>query len=242
MKKLYSFVAIILTIFICFGFYLPPKQVFAQSEYRRVINDTTPFYKSTQDQNPLFFLPYTYYVKVINQKDDFCHVEINGGNGRTGIDGYVPTEQLFYDAQEVLSPYLNLSIMTVNTTVLYADTTLLSPIQYIFAERSLLYFGEQQSLQGKLFYVAYNDKLGYVKESDIMPFLIANHPNKLTFLPEPSPDNEQNASQVIGDFSNLKTIIIVCLLLAGLIGLFIALSNKNNNSKKTNYYEENDYD
>ena len=225
-----------------FGYYTPPKRVFAQSEYRRVITDTTPFYRSTIDDNPLFFLPYTYYVKVISQKDAFCHVEINSDNGRTGIDGYVPTEQLFYDGQEVLAPYLNLSILTVNTTVLYSDTTLTSSIQYIFAQRSLFYFGEYQTLEGKLFYVAYNNKLGYVKESDIMPFIINNHPNKLTFIKEPIQEESQESYQSNNEFISIKTIIIICLLLAGFFGLFIALSNKNNASKKINYYEENDYD
>ena len=226
----------------CFGCYISPALVYAQSEYRRVINDNTPFYKSTLDEKPLFYLPYTYYVKVISQNDNFCHVEINGENGRTAIDGFVPTEQLLYDGQEVLSPYLNLYITTVDTTILYADTSLSSPIQYIFSERSLFYFGEQQSINGKLFYVAYNDKLGYVKESDIFPFVINNHPNDLTFITKPETNNNQTATQSNGIFSNLKTVIIVCLLLAGLIALFIATSNKNNVAKRTNYYEENDYE
>ena len=126
--------------------------------------------------------------------------------------------------------------------MLYADATLSSPLQYIFAERSLLYFGERQSLSGKLFYVAYNNKLGYVKESDIMPFIINNHPNKLTFITESTPEENQTSSQSQNDFFNLKTIIIVCLLLAGIIALFIALSNKNTYTKRTNYYEENDYE
>ena len=242
MKVLYNFIAIILTIFICFGCYTPPTLAFAQSEYRRVINDTTPFYKSTLDESPLFFLPYTYYVKVLSQSNNFCHVEINSENGQLGIDGFVPTEQLFYDGQEVLSPYLNLDITTVDTTVLYADAELSSPIQYIFPNRSLLYFGELQALGGKLFYVAYNNKLGYVKESDVMPFVINNHPNELTFIVEPTPDENQSATNSMGDFSNIKTAIIVCLLLAGLIALLIALLNKNTNAKKTNYYEENDYE
>ncbi len=242
MKRFYRFIAIVFIIFMCFGCYISPTLVYAQSEYRRVINNNTPFYKSTLDEKPLFYLPYTYYVKVINQNNNFCHVEINGENGRTAIDGFVPTEQLFYDGQEVLSPYLNLYIKTVDTAVLYADTSLSSPIQYIFSERSLFYFGEQQSVNGKLFYVAYNDKLGYVKESDIFPFIINNHPNELTFITQPETNKNQTATQSNGVFSNLKTVIIVCLLLAGLVALFIATSNKNNVVKRTNYYEENDYE
>ncbi len=242
MKRLFSFVSILLILFTCFGYYAP-NIAYAQTEYRRVINSTTPFYKSTIDENPLFFLPFSYYVKVLNHNNSFCHVEINGNNGQTAIDGFVPTDQLFYDGQEVISPYLNLYITTIDTAVLYADSNLSSPIQYIFADRSLLYFGETQSANGKLFYVAYNDKLGYVKESDIFPFVIKNHPNKLTFSSAPETNvDEKIVLQSNGFPLTLKTMIIACLLLAGLIALFIALSNKKKSESQQNYYEENDYE
>lgn len=240
MKKISFSVAIFIFILNSVCFYTKPTHAFAQSEYRRVIDSTTPFYTSIYDQNPIFFLPYTYYVKVIEQVNTFTHIEIHGNNGKAALDGYVPSDLLFDDGLEVLSPYLNMTISTINTTILYSDTSLTQAMQYIFSERNLNYYGEYISPQGKIFYVSYNNKLGYVKEEDILPFTINNHPNELTFIIPPQEDvKEQTPKESLFE---LKTIIIVCLFFAGIIALFIAFSNKSKHQKASNYYEENDYE
>ena len=63
------------------------------TEYRRVIDDETGFYSSVMDANPLFYLPYTYYVKVLGEAGEFTHVEIHGEGGRAALDGYVYADQ-----------------------------------------------------------------------------------------------------------------------------------------------------
>ena len=239
MKKIYFLISIILYVMqsMCF-----PNVAHAQTrqDYKRVINDTTPFYSNTLDQTPLFYLPYTYYVKVLDEIGNFSHVEICGDNGQIAIDGFVPTEMLFFDGQQVLYPYLNFKVKTLSTTLLYLDADLSTPSQYIFAERELTYYGEFVGAQGKVFYVSYNNRLGYIKETDTYPFTIENHTNELTFLPKEEPI-EESVKQSSQDFFSIKYIIIACLLFAGLFALFVALNNKN---KKQNfdYYEENDYE
>ena len=209
-------------------------------EYKRVINETTPFYSNVLDKTPLFYLPYTYYVKILDEIGDFSHVEICGDNGQIAIDGFVPTQMLFFDGQQVVYPYLNFNVKTLDTTLLYLDAELSTPSQYIFADRELTYYGEFLSEQGKVFYVSYNNRLGYVKETDIYPFTIENHPNELTFLPKEDPIGE-SVKPNNQDFFSIKYIIIACLIFAGFFALFVALKNKNK-SQKFDYYEENDYE
>ena len=130
--------------------------------------------------------------------------------------------------------------MHLNTTLLYLDANLSTPSQYLFAERELTYYGEFVGEQGKVFYVAYNNRLGYVKQSDVYPFTIENHPNELTFLPkEENKETIKNSTK--NDFFSIKYIIIACLIFAGIFALFVALNNK---SKKQafSYYEDNDYE
>ena len=239
MKKLYFLIPIILCVMQNFCL-VNVAHAYTRQDYKRVINANTPFYSNVLDQTPLFYLPYTYYVKILNEINDFSHVEICGDNGQVAIDGFVPTEMLFFDGQQVLYPYLNFKVKTIDTTLLYLDAELSTPTQYIFAERELTYYGEFLSGQGKVFYVSYNNRLGYVKETDIYPFTIENHPNELTFLPKEEP-MEESAMPNNQDFFSIKYIIIACLLFAGLFALFIALNNKNKR-QKFNYYEENDYE
>lgn len=245
MKKVYTIILSLIFITFIFGWSFTPIKVFAYSEYARIINHSTPFYKTEGDETPLFYLPYTYYVKVLNKGQEFTHVQIHGENGVTGLDGYVPTNLLFYDDLEVSTPYLSLSITTCGTAILYQDQDLGTQSQYIFAQRKMWYYGYLETAKGMLYFVSYNGALGYVEEKNILPFSIDNHPNELTFIVEPEKEQESENSSTENksdtDLFSLKTVIIVCLLFAGLIALFIALGKKPG-YVKSEYYEENDYD
>ena len=243
MKKTYTLIAILFSIINITQFTYPNK-VLAQTKYLRVIDNQTPFFQSVNDTVPSFYLPYTYYVKVLESYETLTHVEIHGTNGIAGMDGYVPTDLLFDDGLEVINPFLCLDITTAGTTILYQDRYLATPSQYIFAERKLKYYGHVNSENGNIYYVSYNNKLGYVKESDIAPFVIQNHPNDLTFIIQETPPVDEEQYENISNSSDsfgLKSVIIACLLFAGLIALFIALG-KNTDNRKSNYYEENDYE
>ncbi|MBQ3115458.1 MAG: hypothetical protein IJC07_00340 [Clostridia bacterium] len=216
-----------------------------QTEYLRVITKDTPFYSDTTEGQPLFFLPYTYYVKVLGEKDGFYHVECCPSPSAPSIDGYVPKELLFKDSLEVSSPYPNVTITCATTAVLYFDAQALSPIQYVFPERTLRYYGSIDTEDGLLFYVGYNGKLGYVKEDVVYPFTIPDHPNKKTFLPKENVESAPNLkepSENSNKLLSLKVIIIGCFVFAGGIALFMLFRLKKVPTTTTGYYDENEYE
>ncbi len=221
----------------------PPKNSHADVSYLRVITDDTPFFQSVTDQSPLFYLPYTYYVKVLGANNGFLHVECYGNGNSVAIDGYVPEGYLFDDGLSVSSPYVVLNITTVNTAVLYADSGQSNSLQYVFKDRNLQYYGTLHTDSGVLYYVGYNNKLGYVSENDVFPFSIPNHPNELTFIepeqPEDTPDNPEIQSATAFD---LRFAIIACLLFAGLVALFMVISKNKPNKVAASFYDENDYE
>lgn len=231
----------VIIAFICYSlsFCYLPVSAKSQSEYLRVINNETPFYKSTTDDTPLFFLPYTYYVKVLDETQGFFHIEAFGLGGHPALDGFVPKGVLFDDGLLVENPYLLLSIYTFDTAVLYADIELSTPIQYVFAERELCYYGSITTPNGNAFFVEYNGKLGYVKEHSVLPFLIPNHPNPLTFIKD---SEEEETTEQPNDFLSLRFTIIACLAFAGVIGLFVAFGKRKDSKIAPNeYYDENEY-
>lgn len=217
----------------------------AESEYLRVINHETPFYSDLSQSEPLFYLPYTYYVKVLETGVNFTHVECYGTGNTLALDGFVPTQMLYKDELLITSPYLEKKITTISTAVLYSDVSLTNPIQYLFASRELNYYGETHSLDGEiLFYVSYNNKLGYVKESQIYPFVIDNHPNELTFLspptqPEENIQTENNSSVAL---TTIRIVVISFLILAGAIALYAQNKNKGGECNYSGYYDENEYE
>lgn len=218
------------------------------SEYLRVINENTPFFSDKTTDTPLFYLPYTYYVRVLERGDVYTHVEyaVKG----SAIDGYVPTEKLFDDGLTVSKPFPSVIVTTAETAVLYKDNALTSPLQYVFEGRSLYYYGKYVSLQGKtIYYVNYNDRLGYIKEESLVPFSIPTHPNELTFLSTneteadavATEETKANANESESTF-NIRIAILIVLGLAGIIALVVALGKRPKPSPAASYYDENDFE
>ena len=240
-------VTLIASIIFCSqNFSLHTHNAHASSLYLRVITEDTPFYKNITDQAPLFYLPYTYYVKVIGSNNGFYHVECYGNGTSTALDGYVPESFLFNDGLAVTYPYVSLNITTVNTTILYADSELKNNLQYVFQDRTLQYYGSLLTDNGTIYYVGYNNRLGYVKESDVFPFSIPNHPNELTFIqpeiPETPETPTENSPQSSATPFDLRFAIIACLIFAGLVALFIAFTKGTPTKTAVSYYDENDYE
>ncbi len=216
------------------------------SEYRRIITEQTPFYLDSEGKQFLFYLPYTYYVKILNMQGDYIHIECYGTGSTVALDGYTPKDMLYYDGLTVINPYPEKVIKTANSTVLYQDINLTESIQYVFQDRELTYYGKAKSTDGNLlFCVCYNNKIGYVKEIDILPFTLENHPNELTFL-----NNEENKPQIPIEpkpstnktYTNLKTAIVACLLFAGITAIIVVSNKKTEQRIPTNYYDENDFE
>lgn len=241
MKKLALF--LVATLIFPFALYFSPKTAVAKNAntYLRVVDHTTPFYQSKEDSVALFFLPYTYYVKILGQTADFYHVEVGNGINQPALDGFVPKQMLFDDGLQVDSAFLSMKITTATTAVLYQDSALSTSLQYVFKDRELCYYGKISHEQENVYFVSYNDRLGYVKEQAVMPFSIPQHPNPLTFLPSDSEDSSTSENSN-GSFLDLRFTIVICLLFAGVIGLLVALGKRKEEKIAPNeYYDENEY-
>ena len=223
---------------------LNSKMANAESnKYLRVINQTTPFCLDEYASTPLFFLPYTFYVRVLDTSAYSVHIECYG-NGTTKIDGYVPLNTLFDDGLSTLSPYLDYKITTCSSTPLYSDFEQNNKIMFIFPERQLNYYGKiENSLNKIMYFVGYGDQLGYVSEDALLPFNLPLHPNELTFLEKDEPTiNEPTTPPASDDFFSLKIVIIILLIFAGIIAVFVAFTGKGRKNTNTIYYDENDYE
>ena len=240
MKKFALFVVAILLVALS---PFPEKKVRAESPYLRIIDNTTPFYSNTFATTPVFFLPYSYYVKVLGESGEYYHVEYCGENNINSIDGFVPKSMLYEDDLSASYRYPSITITTSTSTVLYLDSELSSSIQYIFSGRDLNYYGSFTRDDGEIIYfVSYFNRLGYVRESDIIPFQIPLHPNPLTFIQEEEPEIEpppQKDSQT--DVTTIRIIIFVCLFFAGIFAIFVAVKNKPIKKNQT-YFDEEDYE
>ena len=90
--------------------------------------------------------------------------------------------------------------------------------------------------------MSYNNKLGYVKESDVVPFTIPNHKNPLTFIEEEPTLPETELENSATDLTSLRIAIIVCVLFAGLIALIYIIRTKPKKEVAASYYDDNDFE
>lgn len=243
MKKLVSLTAIAIAIFLTVSFNnleTFSSTVYAEesSTYKRVVTTDTPFYLDQNKTQILFYLPYTYFVKVLEDLGELSHVECYG-NSLPKVDGYVPTNALLVWENTPQSPYPDLTLTTSKACNLYSDNTLTKSIHLIFASRELSFIGAYyQTGQENVYMVYYNDYIGYVKESDLLPFEIPLHPE-----PMPSGEKEEGVEVSTPSFTSnaiLRYAVIGCLLLAGIIALVFSLRKKN---KPTSVFDgEADYE
>lgn len=244
MKKLVILISL-LTFFSCSFQTIISVKANSVGSYLRVIDNSTPFFSYATDTEPLFFLPYTYYVKVIEQEGNLLHVEFGGENSNQAIDGFVPTSLLFDDNLSASSRYPNQKITTAKNTVLYGDKNLSSLHQYIFTGRELVFYGTALAPDGStLYFVSYYDKFGFIKEADVVPFSLPLHPNPLTFIPEPEeqpPESSTPSQETNSSTDGLRIVIIGSVCFAGVIALFLTIKPKRQKIQ-SQYFEEGEYE
>ncbi len=243
MKKLIRLTAIALAVFLTVSinnFDKLSSTVYAEelSTYKRVVTTDTPFYLDQNKTQILFYLPYTYFVKILEDLGELTHIECYG-NSLPKVDGYVPTNALLKWDTTPQNPYPDLTLTTNKACILYSDNALTKSIHLIFANRELSFIGVYHQVgQENAYMVYYNEYIGYVKESDLLPFEMPLHPE-----PMPSGEKEEGVEISTPSFTTnsiLRYAVIGCLLLAGIIALIFSLRKKN---KPTSVFDgEADYE
>lgn len=211
------------------------------TEFIRITNQSTAIYSDKNLSDFLFYLPYTYYVKIIEDYDYFLHIECFDGLLTPTIDGYIKKEDITSERileQDIYSPFLEITVSTATSTVLYLDLECKTSSRLIFADRKLGYYGLSCNTDGEyLFYVNYLGTSGYVKEHTINPFEVPLHPIPLKKPEQTDKDTEQ--TKIVSN-KTLKLAIIVSLLLAGVIGFFSVVSKKTAKNLAVGGNEETD--
>lgn len=241
MKK-FIFTLLISAMFFNSWFCVTAKSFAYEDNYGRVVTEGVGFYKNPNPSDLVFYLPYTYYVKVLSVGTPYSLVEVYGKNDQGAtLDGYVLTSELTLDNYGIENPFLDLTVTTATTTNLYTDASLSKISRSIFEGRNLTYYGYLlDDFGGYIYFVKYNDQTGYVKESDVTPFTVPLHEIPL-IIESPKPPEETPLPQKNTGLDGLKTAIIVCLCLASII-VAVAFFKPKKQPTVINYYDENDYE
>ena len=216
---------------------VPTEKAKAYAVYGRVIEYDVGFYKDPQCSSLLFYLPYTYYVEIAEKGEIVSRAELFSGNYDTpAIDGYVYTDELYFDDETPENPFYETTLRTATACGFYSDSVAQNLIRHIFENRTLKYYGYCYDSEGNYVYFAdYNGELGYVKEESLVPFEFTPHPTPLP-QPEEPPPPEETPTESGGISTGLKIAIVVAIVLAAAV--IIAFSVRP--ARKRYYYDDAD--
>lgn len=188
----------------------PYHFVSASSEnYARVLQENVFIYQDANFNEPLFAIPYGYYVKIESNEGA---LKVSYGDGDyPKIFGYVKEEEISKVDYAPSSPFTVIKVSTDISDILFNDLELKTPYFNVPKNEILYYYGEIEKGDRILCYVYYNKKLGYVDKSSLNSFSIPTNPDKLPTQEQPeTPIEEESVSTTVNPFGeHIQVAIIV---------------------------------
>ena len=169
--------SVIISIFLCFNsiFFIknPPLQVKGDTIiYGRVLKDNVYLYKLPflSNENRLFALPVTYFVKVIGEEKDFYIAEYQDNEeGYVKVFGYVQKSVITLYDHTPVSPYFAKSTLSVvsSNSYIYSTPNTQSILASVLIGQEVKYYGKlyDRATLTTYYYVYFLNTFGYVKSS-----------------------------------------------------------------------------
>ncbi len=191
------------------------------------MDSDTFFYSAADERRGLFLLPKSYYVRLIEYRNDFCKIEYGkDDSGAKRLVGYAKTEQLTFVDYVPVRPYLYY-VFDVRYTIDGAEgngSPFLNEITM-----SCVYYGDYLIGSETYCYVLREDEFGYIpkptsltyeENTEYADYLAAQTPKEDVTTEEQSPTTETSSP------AQIAILIIICLLVPILAALVLKPSRR----------------
>ena len=214
MKK-YLLATILFLFFLTGSFSLPAHSVQADTpsagSYACVLQENAFFYSAPDERRGLFLLPTTYYVKLLDYGEDYCHIEyLSDSDEGEKLLGYAKTSALTFVDYVPKQPYFLYSFeirYRIEDTGL-EDSAFLNEITL-----HCTYYGDYKIGSKTYGYVLRGSSFGYVpKPADLTVARNTEYEEWLA-LQAPSPDKDVTAPKEEANSSPAQIAILVALCL-----------------------------
>lgn len=235
------------------GFALSPQTANALAEvgYVRIVTPFVPLYRAPVEHRDyaLFYLPETYYLKVIDAQGGFYEVEYQDGeNGFPVLYGYVKKDAVSLDYQTPTPPlYQKQTLSVIKSCYVYATPhengeLLATALQ----GQTVRLYGAYPDKTGEnvFYYVRLGHTMGYLPASVCTPPQNQPHPDPVitpSVSVSTTPSVAVSASpsvQPVKKTEVLKIALILGVCLAVLLALYTAFRPKKTQER---YFEEEDF-
>ncbi len=262
MKKIFNcFVFALITVF-CFSAQTAPNSSFfdkqtdkisarAQTyEYARVLNENTPFYSDPNCKILKFYLPYSYFVRIIKTGTEYTRVIYMENALAPAREGYVKTADLYVCDYLPENPYPQLKLTLKNDEILFSNPAEGDALVVLTAGNCAYYYGETQIGGDSFYYVFSGVYVGYVRKDAFYAHSLAPHPKELPVEePDQSKQGQSSANEVQSEPDNsssdgnalLSAVIIIAVSLIT-ISVIYALFRPERKTFKRAAVSDDDYE
>ncbi|MBD5636767.1 MAG: hypothetical protein HDP28_02955 [Clostridia bacterium] len=170
------------------------------------------FYKTESEEDKLFCIPKTYYVKVISRGERFSFCEyLRDITPYQKVTGYCLTDSLTFVDFAPQRPYLYREV-----TVQYvpSDGDVFDNGTFSVMDVTFVYYGTRKENDQLYFYVGKNDKFGYVPAKENISYEF-----NTDYLPEVG----EPTSGSVKSSGGLSAVQIVLITLAAVVVLVVAV-------------------
>jgi hypothetical protein len=219
---------IFLFLYISFIAYMPPSfhakaetSAPKSGDYACVQTADVFFYATPNEQDGLFLLPATYYVRLLDYTPNYCRVEYQTDGAQTKrLVGYVKTNQLTFVPYVPRQPYLQCVFeieYKLNDTAQTADGFLTQ------IKMSCVYYGEYKVGSNTYCYVLREGEFGYVpKPYDLFIQENTEYAEYLEAQTSVVPDDSEEEPQAKSNSpAQIAILIALCLLVPILAALIL---------------------
>ena len=205
---------------------MPTVQATAQTQtptpgtYACILTDDVFFY-ATDGKNGLFLLPKSYYVRLVEYREDYCRVEYHSDESAKRLLGFVATDKLTFVDYTPTRPYLH---YTFDLHYTIDDAEHLGSDFLTELTVSCVYYGDYLIGSELYCYVLRGEELGYVPKPSTLSYELseeyADYVASLQPLPEPPPEVE-TPTTASSNPMQIALLVAICLLVPILAALIL---------------------
>ncbi len=194
----------------------PPQK----GTYACILTEDVFFYATPDETQGLFTLPSTYYVKLLNYGNEYCHVEYLYDDAQAKkLNGYVKTTALTFVDYVPQTPYFY-HVFTVRYTIegsTAAQSDLLNEITV-----SCVYYGDYEIGSKRYCYVLQGESYGYVpKPSDLTVPVNGEYAEYVAAQSPPLEESSKEEEEASSSPAQIAILVALCLLIPVLAALIL---------------------
>lgn len=216
------------------------------SVYACIVNSDTYLYATQSEEDGIFILPQSYYVKVLSKGNSFCYVQyLENVADFKSVFGYCKTDELLFVDYTPLRPFLYLTFDVKynidSSSDMFSTENILTSFSY-----KCVYYGDYIVGSARYSYVLVNGAYGYIPQTqpvsyemntDYLSYIVSLDPPDADENPVGDTENTEDPNAQEKETDN-RGIIVICIAVLVIIAAAALVIILKPGRKKQYYYDD----